>query len=75
MSGIDQILSIIVQQGANELRLGTDQEPQVFAAGARRRFTMSSTPDGVLRQLLGDILTAERESELSGKGRIEFDYD
>jgi len=75
MSGIDQILSIIVQQGANELRLGTDQEPQVFAMGERRRFTMSSTPDGVLRQLLGDILSAEREVELSGKGRVECDYD
>jgi twitching motility protein PilT len=75
MPGIDQVLSIIVQQGANELRLGTDQEPQVFAMGARRRFTMSSTPDAALRQLLGDILSVERESELSGKGRVQFDYD
>ncbi len=75
MPGIDQILSIIVQQGANELRLGTDQEPQVFAMGARRRFTMSSTPDTALRQLLGNILSAERESELSNIGRVQFDYE
>ncbi len=75
MAGIDQILSVVVQQGANELRLGTDQEPQVFAQGARRRFTMSPTPDNVLRQLLGEIFSAQREAELIKLPRIGFDYE
>jgi twitching motility protein PilT len=75
MSGVDQILSVVVQQGANELRLGTDQEPQVFAHGARRRFTMSPTPDSVLRQLLGEIFSAEREAELAKLPRLGFDYE
>lgn len=75
MPGIDQVLSFVVQQSANELRLGTDQEPQVLAHGAPRRFTMSPTPDSVLRQLLGDLLSAEREAELGRQPRIGFDYE
>jgi twitching motility protein PilT len=75
MAGIDQVLSFVVQQGANELRLGTDEEPQVFAMGARRRFTMSPTSDEVLRQLLGDILSHEREEELKKQRRSAFDYE
>ncbi len=75
MAGIDQILSFIVQQGANELRLGSDQEPQAFAAGVRRRFAMSPTPESTLRQLLGDLLTAEREAELAEQRRVGFDHD
>jgi twitching motility protein PilT len=75
MAGVDQILSFVVKQGANELRLGTDDEPQVFAMGARRHFTMSPTPTAVLRQLLGDILSQDREAELAQQHRIAFDYD
>lgn len=75
MPGIDQILSIVSQQGADELRLGTDQEPQVFAAGARRRFVMSATPEPVLRHLLGDLLTSDRDRQLLTSHRLEFDYD
>lgn len=75
MPGIDQVLSIIVQQGANELRLGSDEEPAAFALGARRRFTMAATTDAVLRQLLGDIFSSDRESRLAEHGRIAFDYE
>jgi len=75
MPGIDQILSIVVQQGANELRLGTDQEPQVLAQGTKRRFTMSPTSDSTLRQLLGDLLSAERDAELIKHSNLGFVYE
>lgn len=75
MPGIDQILSIVSQQGADELRLGTDQEPQVFAGGARRRFVMSATPESVLRHLLGELLTPARDGQLLASNHIEFEYD
>jgi twitching motility protein PilT len=74
MPGVDQILSVVVQQGANELRLGTDQTPVVLARGVPRRFTMSPTPDSVLRQLLGELLTAERVAELERTGRASFEH-
>jgi twitching motility protein PilT len=73
--GIDQILSIVSQQGADELRLGTDQEPQVFSRGVRKKFVMSATPEAVLRHLLGEILTPERDRQLQAGGRLEFEYD
>ena len=74
MPGIDQILSFIVQQGADELRLGTDDEPRTFSKGARRHFTMARTPDAVLRQLLGEILSPDREALLADRHRLCFDY-
>ncbi len=73
--GIDQILSIVSQQGADELRLGTDQEPQVLSRGARKKFVMSATPDPVLRHLLGELLTLERDRQLHAGTRLEFEYD
>jgi twitching motility protein PilT len=73
--GIDQILSIVSQQGADELRLGTDQEPQVLSRGARKKFVMSATPEPVLRHLLGELLTPERDRQLRAGSRLEFDYD
>ena len=75
MPGIDQILSIVSQQGADELRLAADEEPQVFAAGVRKRFVMAATPEPVLRQLLGDLLSPERDRQLQSKGRLEFAYE
>jgi twitching motility protein PilT len=74
MAGVDQILHAIVQQGADELRLATDQTPLVFARGMPRRFTMSPTPQSVLEQLLGPLLTPERLAELERTGRAAFEY-
>jgi twitching motility protein PilT len=75
MAGIDQILSMLVAQGANELRLGTDREPQMFVMGARCRLSMAATPEFVLRQLLGDILSKEREQEMVDSRRVSFEYE
>lgn len=74
MAGVDQILSAIVQQGADELRLGTDQSPVVLAMGATRRFTMSPTSDAVLRQLLGELLSSQRLGELDSQRRCSFEH-
>lgn len=74
MPGIDQILSVVVKQGANELRLATNREPSVFAQGTRLRFTMAPTSNAVLRQLLGNILSPERDLELTQKRQLAFEY-
>src|SRR6187455_3840273 len=74
MPGVDQILSAIVQQGADELRLVAEENPVVLAAGVPRRFTMAATPDGILRQLLGDLLNADRVRELDTAGRVEVEH-
>jgi twitching motility protein PilT len=74
MPGVDQILSAIVQQGADELRLVSDEVPVVLAAGAPRRFTMAATPESTLRQLLGELLSAERSLELEATGRAAFEH-
>ena len=74
MPGIDQILSIVSQQGADELRLAADEEPQVFASGLRKRFVMSATSEPVLRHLLGDLVSGEREIQLAATGHLQFEY-
>lgn len=33
MPGIDQVLSVVTKQGADELRLVADREPSMFAMG------------------------------------------
>lgn len=75
MARIDSLLAIVVQQGANELRLGTDREPKMLAHGSARRFHMPETNEETLRALLGDILSTERERQLGERGRIEVPYE
>jgi twitching motility protein PilT len=75
MARVDSLLSILVQQGANELRLGTDREPKMLAFGAAKRLAIPSTPADMLRELLGEILTGEREQAMRAGGRIEVRYE
>jgi twitching motility protein PilT len=75
MARIDSLLSIVVQQGADELRLGTDREPRMFAAGVTRRLTVPSTSEETLRTLLGDTLDPERFAEMQARGRVEFTHE
>jgi twitching motility protein PilT len=75
MARIDAILSIARQQGANELRVGTDREPKMLASGAPKRLSIPATPEKTLRDLLGDILSKEREDDMRARGRIEFLYE
>lgn len=75
MSGIDQLLALVVAQGANELRLGIDEEPQMFDNGKRKRLTMAATSEFALRHLLSDLLTPEREARLASERKVQFDHD
>ncbi len=75
MARIDSILGIVIQQGANELRVGTDREPKMLAYGIAKRLSMPSTAADTLRDLLGDILAPEREEAMRARGRIEVAYE
>lgn len=74
MARIDSILGIVVQQGANELRVGTDREPKMLAHGAPKRFSMPETTEDTLRELLGEILSVEREQAMRERGRVDLVY-
>ena len=71
MARVDSLLSILVQQGANELRLGTDREPKMLAFGTAKRLAIPSTPAETLRELLGEILKGEREQAMRAGGRVD----
>jgi twitching motility protein PilT len=71
---IDRILSIVAEQGANELRVGTDREPKMLAYGSAKRLSLPLTSEEMLRDLLGDILTPEREASMRERGRVELAY-
>lgn len=74
MARIDSILAIVLQQGGNELRVGTDREPKLLAHGTAKRFSMSKTSEETLRELLGEILSPERETSIRDCGRVDLPY-
>ena len=75
MARVDSLLSILAQQGANELRLGTDREPKMLAFGTPKRLSIPVTPESTLRELMGDILTSDREKQMRASGRVDASYD
>jgi twitching motility protein PilT len=75
MARVDSILAILVQQSANELRLGTDREPKILSFGAPKRLSIPSTTEDTLRELLGEILDVEREQSLRAHGRVDVLYE
>src|ERR1700729_4156070 len=75
MARVDSLLSILAQQGANELRLGTDKEPRMLAFGTPKRLSIPTTPEDTLRELMGEILTCDREKQMRAAGRIEASYE
>ena len=74
MARIDSILAIVLNQGANELRVGTDREPKMLAHGAAKRFSMPATNEETLRELLGELLSPERDAAMRERGRVEVAY-
>jgi twitching motility protein PilT len=74
MARIDSILSIANQQGCAELRVGTDREPKMLANGTTKPLHLPATKEDMLRDLLGDILSAEREQMLRERGRVDVAY-
>ncbi len=75
MARIDSLLSIVIAQGANELRLGVDREPRMLASGVAKRLSLPSTPEPTLRELLDGLLDPARDQALQASKRIEFLYE
>ena len=75
MARIDRVLSIVSDQGANELRVGTDREPKMLAYGTVKKLSIPSTSEEMLRDLLGEILTPEREEAMRARGRVDVVYE
>ena len=75
MPSIDSLLTLVDRQGANELRLGADRDPQMFADGAPKRLTMPKTSMDTLRELLGELLAGERERVLVEQGQAQFIHE
>ena len=55
MAQINGILNIVVQQDANELRMGCDRTPILLAWGVKKKFLMPQTSGEMLRGLLGEL--------------------
>jgi twitching motility protein PilT len=72
MPQLDSLLSLVTQQGANELRLGTDKAPAMFANGAPKKLTIPATSTETLRELFGDLLDETKLAQLDRLGRLEL---
>ncbi|MFO0738869.1 MAG: PilT/PilU family type 4a pilus ATPase [Labilithrix sp.] len=75
MAKIDRLLSLVLDQNANELRVGTDREPKMLAYGTSKRLALPSMDTETVRDLLGEILSPEREALLAERGRIDAAYE
>ncbi len=75
MTAVDSLLSLANREGADEVRLGTDRAPAMFAAGAPKRLSMPKTPDDMLRQLLGTILSSDISAKLDDKGKADTTHE
>jgi twitching motility protein PilT len=75
MARIDSLLAIVVDQGANELRLGSDREPKMFAQGTPKKLHLPTMPEQTIRELLGDILSPERTATLDARRPVEVAHD
>jgi twitching motility protein PilT len=74
MARIDSLLAIAVEQGANELRIGANREPRMFASGAPKRLLMPAMGGDTVKELLGEILSPEREEVLRIRGKLDVAY-
>jgi twitching motility protein PilT len=74
MARIDSLLSIAIDQGANELRIGSNREPKMLAYGVPKRLNIPSMTTEMVREMMGEILSPEREEALRAKGRLETPY-
>src|SRR5258708_7783211 len=75
MAAVDSLLSLAHREGADEVRLGTDRAPAMFAAGAPKRLSMPKTPDDMLRTLLAGILDPAIEARLGESGKADTTHE
>lgn len=74
MARIDSLLGIVIDQNADELRLGGGREPKMLARGTPKRFVMPPIDDETLRHLLGEILSAPVLAAIARAERPTTDY-
>jgi twitching motility protein PilT len=74
MAGVDSLLRMLEQHGADELRLGTDQAPRMLQRGAPVRLSIPPTSDAMLQHLVEPLLTPERQAALRDAGRVQMSY-
>jgi twitching motility protein PilT len=75
MPQIDSLLRIADSQGANELRVGSDRAPSMYADGTPKKLTVPATSTSTLKELLGELLDATRSAQLDRLGRVELTHD
>lgn len=75
MARIDSLLAIVVDQGANELRLGSDREPKMFAHGTPKKLHLPPMPEQTIRELLGELVSGERAAALEARRPVEVTHD
>jgi twitching motility protein PilT len=74
MPQLDSLLRIVVAQGADELRLGTDKAPSMFAAGIAKKLTIPPTSTVTLLELFGELLEPAKLDELERVGKLEIEH-
>ena len=75
MAWIDNLLSIVVERGADELRVVAGHEPQMFASGVPRRLSIPKMSERDIRELLGGLLSADLQATVEREGRAELSYE
>ncbi len=72
MAQLDSLLRIVDAQGADELRLGSDKNPSMFAGATPKKLTIPPTSTATLLELFGEILDVSRRGTLEKLGRVEI---
>ncbi len=75
MARIDSLLAIVVEQGANELRVGSDRDLKMFAHGTPKKLNIPAMPEQTIRDLLGEIITPERAAALNARKPVEATHE
>jgi twitching motility protein PilT len=75
MAGVDSLLRMLLQSGGDELRIVTDEPPQMTQRGSALKLSFPPTDEATVRHLLEPLLGPEREAELRAHGRVECGYE
>src|SRR5439155_20167714 len=75
MAGVDSLLRMMANHGADELRLGTNLPPKMLQRGSPVRLSIPPTDDAMLQHLLDGILTPDREASLQKDAKLELSYE
>src|SRR5262249_25098761 len=70
---IDSVLKILVQQGGTELRLASDERPQMFKDGAELPLTIPPMSAPQIRAMLDDLWSSQ-EGPLRNHGQAATSY-